>query len=713
MKKSLGWLTAFVTVMALGSTALGVGFALLIPAARQVAFGTTAYDQPQLDFDPLAQNSIVRWNDGRLMTELYFEQDRSPARLRAVPQHVIDAVLAIEDRDFYEHEGIDYRGTGRALVRDIEGTGSLQGGSTITQQLVKNAFFPTAPRTVEQKFKEALVAAQIESQYSKDEILERYLNEVYFGAGAYGIQAASERYFNRPLRRLSMAQGALLAGMIRSPEDLNPIEDPEAALRRRTQVLDAMVETDRLGPSDARVAASESLPTRLFHSAKYAPDTYFVAAMIDYLVEQENPASAALGDTPDARRERLYGGGLRIRTTLDPEMQAQGERAVRDGLPTGTPVTGALVAVENGTGAVRAMVGGVDFRADQYNLATQGARQSGSSFKTFVLAAALQRGYSPSDTILGESRCSFPKPLATTPPDPYVVSAHGGGVMTLRTAITESINCAFVRLIISLGHGSAGPSVVVDTAKAMGVSQSNLVPVTSLALGTSGVTPLEMATAYSTIASDGIRRDAEYVEEITDSAGNVIYRADRAGEAVLRPEVARQLTDMLRGPVESGTAAGSLGDFPRPAAGKTGTTNSNVDAWFVGYTAQLSAAVWVGQPTCGDNDDPECSLTGYLGDDAFGGRAPARIWGAFMEPALAGMPVVDFVRPNGSAIPTSQYITENGRLARINLPPPTTTTSVPPSTTSTTVPPTTSPPTSSPPTTSPATTTTSTTVPGP
>ena len=713
MKKSLGWLTAFVMVVVLGATALGVGFALLIPAARQVAFGTTAYDRPQLDFDPLAENSIVRWNDGRLMTELYYEQDRSPARLRSVPQHVIDAVLAIEDRDFYEHEGIDYRGTGRAFVRDIEGSGGLQGGSTITQQLVKNAFFPTAPRTVEQKFKEALVAAQIESQYSKDEILERYLNEVYFGAGAYGIQAASERYFNRPLRRVSVGQAALLAGLIRSPEDLNPITATDRALRRRQQVLDAMVETNRLGPSDARAAASEPLPTRLFHSAKYAPDTYFVSAMVDYLVEQENPASAALGDTPEARRDRLYGGGLRIRTTLDPEMQAQGELAVRNGLPSGTPVTASLVAVENSSGAVRAMVGGVDFSSTKYNLATQGARQSGSSFKTFVLAAALERGYSPNDTILGESRCSFPKPLATTPPDPYVVSAHGGGVMTLRTAITESINCAFVRLIISLGHGTAGPSVVVDTAKAMGITRSNLVPVTSLALGTSGVTPLEMATAYSTIASDGIRRDAEYVEEITDSAGNLIYRSDRAGKAVLRPQVARQLTDMLRGPVESGTAARTLGEFPRPAAGKTGTTNSNVDAWFVGYTAQLSAAVWVGQPTCGDNDDPECSLTGFLGDDAFGGRAPARIWGAFMEPALAGLPVVDFVRPDSGSMPTSQYITENGRLARINLPPATTSTTTPPATTSTTTPPTTSPATTVPATTSPPTSTTSTTVPGP
>ena len=718
MKKTVGWIIGFVTVVVFGSTALGVGFAFLIPATLDLAVGTTDYEQLDLDFPVQEQRSIVQWNDGTVMTQLYRDQDRSPARLRQIPQHVIDAVISIEDRDFYEHEGVDVRGTARALVRDIEGQGGLQGGSTITQQLVKVALYPNAARTAKQKTIEAIVAAQIENQYSKDEILERYLNEVYYGSGAYGIKAAAERYFNRPLRNLSVADGALLAGLIRSPENLNPITNPERALARRSQVLDAMVETDRLGRSEAARARTLPLPTTLHRNAKYKPDSYFVSAMIDHLVDDENPASAALGPDPTARRSRLFGGGLRIRTTLDPEMQAHGELAVRRGLPTGTPVTAALVAVDNTTGGVRAMVGGVDFAQTEYNLATQGARQPGSSFKTFVLAAALKTGYSPNDTILGESRCSFPSPLATTPPDPYVVSARGGGVMSLRTAMTDSINCAFVRLIISLGHGADGPAQVIATAREMGVERSNLVPVTSLALGTSGVTPLEMASAYSTIAADGVRHDAAFVEEILGPDGEVVYRAGRTGTAALRPQIARTLTQMLEGPVRDGTAASTLGDFPRPAAGKTGTTNSNVDAWFVGYTAQLSAAVWVGQPECGDNDDPECSLSGYLGDEAFGGRAPARIWGSFMEPALAGEPVIGFPEPDPEQFPTSQYVSERGRLARIVPIVPTTTTEAPTTTTrpprtTTSAPPSTNPPTTSPPTTSPPTTTTSTTVPGP
>lgn len=719
VKKVLRLLAGFVTVALFGATALGTTFALLIPAARGLAFGTTAYTSRTPDLAPLQQRSTVMWNNGALMTQLYNEQDRVPVRIRRVPQHLIDAVLAIEDRDFYDHEGVDWRGYVRAFVRDLEGQGGLQGGSTITQQLVKITQFPQAERSVEQKIREATVAAQFEDRFTKDEILERYLNEVYFGAGAYGVKAAAERYFNKSLLRISLAEAAMIAGLIRSPSNLNPVEFPDAARERRDRVLAAMVETNRLSRGEAQIAGRTPLPERVFQSAKYAPDSHFLAAMIDHLVDQDTPAARSLGEDPDTRRARLYGGGLRITTTLDPMMQAQGELAVRNGLPASTPVTAALVAVENSSGAVRALVGGADFRVSKYNLATQGARQPGSSFKTFVLATALEAGYSPNDTILGESRCSFPSPLATTPPDPYVVSAHGGGLMTLRSAISESINCAFVRLIIALGHGTVGPARVVETARRLGIANSDLVPVTSLALGTSGVTPLDMASAYSTIAADGVRHDPEYVQEIIDADGDVIYRSNASGTAVMKSQIARELTEMLQGPVRSGTASGTLGDFSRPAAGKTGTTDSNVDAWFVGYTKQLTASVWVGQPTCGDNDDPTCSLSQYLGDDAFGGRAPARIWRAFMDPAHAGMPVLDFVEPDPGLIPTSQYITDNGRLARIDLPAPTTTTA----TTATTVPrpttttapttSTTSPPTTTTPTTTPPTTTTSTTVPGP
>jgi len=711
--KRLFWFIVRASVtFSFGAAALGLTLYALFPAMRQLAFGTTAYGSETPDLDPLAQRSAVYWADGSIMTELFNIEDRDPVRLSAVPQHLVDAVLAIEDRDFFEHEGVDWRGTFRALLRDLEGNGSRQGGSTITQQLVKVTQFRDADRDLEQKVREAVIAHRLEEAFSKEEILERYLNTVYFGKGAYGVKAAAERYFNSPLRDLEAAESALLAGLIRAPEDLDPIDHPERALDRREQVLSAMIETGTLSRAQARTARETALPTKVFNNARYAPDSYFVAAMIDYLVEQNNEASRALGPDPATRRGRLYRGGLRITTTLDPAMQAHGELAVRTILPPGTPITGALVALDNASGQVRAMVGGVDYRVSKYNLATQGARQPGSSFKTFVLATALENNYSPNDTILGESRCSFPKPIATTPPDPYVVSAHGAGVMTLRTAITDSINCAFVRLIVSLGHGSEGPAKVVELARRLGITRSDLDPVTSLALGTSGVAPIEMATAYSTLAADGTRHDPEYVQKITDASGTIVYQADRTGTAVLPVQIAREMTEMLRGPVRSGTAANVLGGFPRPAAGKTGTTDSNVDAWFVGYTPQLTAAVWIGQPGCGDNDNPACSMTPYIGSQAFGGRYPAQIWGAFMAAAVENLPVLDFVGPDGTRIPTSQYITVNGRLARIDpdFVNPTTTTAAP--TTTTAAPPTTVPPTTVPPTTVPPPTTT-TTVPGP
>ncbi len=707
MKQTFRFVATFVVVIALGSAAVGVTVAALVPAGRQLAFDTTAFGSIAPDLDPLATRSAVYWSDGRPMTELFNVEDRDPVPLADVPQSLRDAVLAIEDRDFFDHEGVDWRGTGRALLRDIEGDSARQGGSTITQQLVKVLVFPDAERTIDQKVREAVMAFRLEEDYTKQEILERYLNAVYFGSGAYGVKAAAERYFDKQLDALTVAEAALLAGVIRSPEGLNPITEPERAADRRDQVLDAMVETGKLGRSEARVAKRAPMPTKVHNNAKYAPDSYFLAAMIDHLTEQDTPAARSLGPDTETRRARLYRGGLRITTTLDPAMQAQGELAVRTILPPDTPITGALVALDNANGQVRAMVGGIDYSVSKYNLATQGARQAGSSFKTFVLATALEAGYSPDDTILGSSTCAFPKPLATTPPDPYVINAHGGGVMTLRTAISESINCAFARLIISLGPGSAGPARVVETARRLGITESELAPVTSLALGTSGVTPMEMASAYSTIAADGTRHAPEYVQTITDAEGNVLYRAQRAGKVVMAPQIARELTEMLTGPVRNGTASSALSGLGRPAAGKTGTTDRNVDAWFVGYTAQLTASVWIGNPGCGDNANPACSMTPHIGGAAFGGKFPAQIWGAFMTAALAGQPPVAFVSPDRRLLPTGQYVDEYGRTV-VPIVPSTTTTTVdevttttrrPRPTTTTTIPPTTVPPTTIPPTT--------------
>jgi len=529
------------------------------------------------------------------------------------------------------------------------------------------------------KAREAWLAVELEKQISKSQILEDYLNLVYFGNGAYGVQAAVERYFpGTTLMRLSLAQAALLAGLIQSPEALNPIKHPGAAARRRSEVLDAMVANKMSSAAHAKAAKSVPLPTAVSYPHS-SPGDYYMDEVRNVLLNDDpnvagDPAEV-LGATQQQRAAAVYRGGLKIYTSYDPTLQFMATVSMHK-LPPNSNVTASLVVIDNADGGVRAIANGRTFAQSQFDPATEGlGRQAGSSFKVFTLAAALSHGYSPNDTVSTApltwrlNNCSGPSCF-------YHLSGDcGGDVITLTKAIARSDNCAFTRTELSLGPGNFGADgvkTVIQTAKSMGINTSAFSPaVVSTTLGTQGVHPLEMAQAYSVLANDGALKRATFITKIVDRNGKTLYQAPTKPVQVLDANVARTETQMLFGPVRNGTASRTLGTFPRPAAGKTGTTDANVDAWFVGYTPQYTAAVWMGDP----NGEVAMRNVGGTGP-VFGAGYPAQIWRSFMQDATAPLPVVQFAKPaqeNDSA----RFITELGRKLTFVPPDSATTTTLP------------------------------------
>jgi penicillin-binding protein 1A len=660
--------------------------AFAVPTTRSLAFDTTSESAVTPVLRALEQRSVILDRYGHPIQVLYATEDRAPVTLRDVSTNAISAVVSIEDRTFYSHRGIDPKSILRALLKDVNSGEVVQGASTITQQLVKNTLIDNPKRDLQRKIREAVLAVRLEETLTKDEILERYLNTVYFGRDAYGIRAASERYFKEQPSQLSVPQAALLAGMISAPSAYDPILHPQAAHDRRHQVLVAMHQTGVISAAAVKLFDRVPLPTQAYNAAAIAPQSYFVAEVVQRLLDDPR-----LGADLPTRRNLIYHGGLRITTTYDPALQRSAENAVKTTIAEAArrpniPVTGALVAIDNSNGAVRAMVSGsgdeagAGYLAQQFNYATGSNRQVGSSFKVFTLATALESGYSPKDTIDG-SRCTIPTGLNTSG-KPYSPGGESGGVMTLQHALTDSINCAFVRLIVALGADPAkldevglqraqrGPQKVIDVAHQMGVT-SKLNPVTALTLGTEGVSPLDMASAYSTLANDGVHRKPIFYTRVTGPDGKVVLQVGPGGDhptQVMPVNIARTETQMLFGPVREGTAHRTLGDFPRPIAGKTGTTDENVDAWFVGFAPQITTAVWMGDPA------GEISMNPFFGAEVFGGTIPARIWRAFMTDALAPLPVTDFTPPDDAFWPPSRYISITGRDTAPPPPPPTTTT---------------------------------------
>lgn len=586
---------------------------------------------------PNATSSVYDAN-GTLITRLHAEENRLPVDLEQIPLHLQQAIIATEDVRFRQHFGIDLRAILRAAWRILTNQ-SFEGGSTITQQLVKNAFL-TPERTLQRKIQEALLALQVERRFTKDQILAMYLNEIYFGNGAYGVQAASRTYFGKDVSDLTLAESALLAGITKNPSRYSPFENLEAAKERQSVVLDNMVRAGFITAAEADKARAEKIKI-VRPKANRQPAPYFIDYVISFLVEELAPKLGSEKAVYDA----IYRGGLQIYTTLDPDMQKAAEQALAASLPKGEKDAngllqpqGALVAVDPNSGAVRALVGGRDYAETKFNRAVQALRQPGSAFKPFVYTTALAQGWSPG-SVLDDAPTMYQGKIW---PENY--NRQYGGLTTLRVGIEKSINVLAVKLMEKVGVDQ-----VIATAEKMGIT--SLVKSgpkndrqLALALGgmTQGVSPLEMASAYAVLANGGFRVKPYPVTLVKDLNGNVLFEETPVRTQVLSPQVSYLMTDMLKGvitkPYATGHSAASIG---RPAAGKTGTTSENNDVWFVGYTPDLSAAVWIG------SDAKEQGQRTYLSRHGIGSGLPARIWANFMRSALAKTPARDFPRPGG------------------------------------------------------------------
>jgi membrane peptidoglycan carboxypeptidase len=662
----VGRLSRFLVILALGGAGVGLCLAALIPGTATL-FGASRYNgSVTSDLSPLSQRTLVYGIGGEVIGKLGRE-DRAPAKLNEVPKTLVHAVIATEDRTFYQNAGIDIQATLRALAANV-GSGQVeQGGSTITQQLIKNRVVGSK-RDVGRKVREAIAAYRLNDEYSKNQILEQYLNTIYLGQGSYGVKSAAERFFitkdpvtgaprGKQLGELTVADSALLAGLISNPEGNNPFLFPERATKRRGDVLKRMIEQHYITPAEAYVAALQPLPT-VKPPAELRPDNYYVDQ-----VQQELFDDLRLGSTPSERRNKVLSGGLKIFTAFDAKAQFLAQSAIVATLPTETEndrkSTAAMVVMDPGTGDVKAMATGSGFDPNhQYNIAThRPGRQEGSTYKAITLTAAMEAGYSPNDSVDGSSPCevSIPgfKTYDTNNAEP------GGGTMSVRSATAGSVNCAFVRLAAGLGNDK-----VADMARRLGICHHPSDQPTgpcekppafpSLTLGTVEATPLEMATVYNTLAADGVRHDPVFVRRVEGPDGKVIFENKPVGTRVVPAQIAQTVTDLLEGVITGGT--GTAAEIDRPAAGKTGTTNSNSDAWFDGYVPQVTAVVWMGHP----NDNLPMGTVGSF-SEVFGGTYPARIWHAFMLGYLRDNPTLQFTAPDPALWPSGTYVGDKGR----------------------------------------------------
>lgn len=574
--------------------------------------------------------TVVTDAEGTRLAELVGDGQGHPITLDAVAPVMVDAVIAVEDVRFRSHGGIDIRALGRALVRNVRDGRIVEGGSTITQQLAKNT--ATGPaRTLERKVAEASVAWQLEQRLSKDEILARYLNNAYFGNGAYGIESAAREYFARHADGLDLSQAALLAGMLRSPARYDPRRHPRAARGRRDVVLGLLRDQGRIADADFRAAVDRPVevgaPRRRFWRS-----AYFVDHVLDEL--QHHPDFAFLGDTPKLRAQRVFAGDLRIETTLDPTWQDAAEQALTRTLSRRNDPDGAMVAIDPATGGIRALVGGRDYFGDgdaaRFNLATDARRQPGSTFKAVVLAAALRAGHTLDESFAAPSRISLDPVAGET--EPWTVHNYGDtafGTIDLATATRWSVNVVYAQLIDDIGAER-----VARMARALGV-RTRLRPYRSLALGAQEVTVLDMASTQATLAAGGVYRPPFGVERITDGDTVLYERPRRRGRRTIGQPVALQTTAALREVVRSGT--GVRADATRPLAGKTGTTQDGADAWFAGYTPDMAAAVWIGfHGGRIPMEPPRTRIT------VEGGTWPAEAFSRFALRALADVPANDF-----------------------------------------------------------------------
>ena len=595
------------------------------------------------DDPPELRSAMVVDAKGRELAVLSQDGQRFEVPLRDVSPVVVDALIAAEDRRFYQHDGIDPIGVSRALWNNAR-SGGLQGGSTITQQLVKNAYL-SSERSLWRKAREAVLSVKLERSADKEEILERYLNTVYFGRGAYGIEAAARIYFDTHASELDLQQAALLVGLLRSPETADPVEQPEEATARRAVVLQDLVEVNKLTEAEAEAAAATPLgatPTTRAVTLTAGLAPHYVEWIREQTIE-------AVGE------DAVYGSGIRVVTTLDLDAQAAAEKAISDVLTEPGGVQAALVALDE-DGAIRAHVGGRDFAALQVDLVrgTDGGgsgRQPGSSFKPFVLQAALEEGITLGDRYAAPASIALTVEGAPWPVDNYDNQGHGA--LTVAEATARSINTVYAQLL-----SDVGPKAVAEAASRAGID-AELEPHPAIALGAEEVSPLDLASAYLTFADDGRRVEPYAIERIEDTAGNVLWEPDRPEpEQSVEADISRAVTHALRGVIETGT--GRAADIDRPAAGKTGTTQENVDAWFAGYVPGYAAVVWMGHP------EASVPMDDVQGQTVSGGSFPAQIWSTFMRVALEDREKQDFPEPPAELIAPSEPAALSAKPAEVD-----------------------------------------------
>jgi len=611
--------------------ALGIVIAVI---AGGVVYAQIVKDLP----DPGAplkgrdQTTTIVDRNGKLITKLFAEQNRTDVPLEKIPAGLRQAVIATEDQRFYEHKGVDPLGILRALWVDLRNPSAMHGGSTITQQYVKIAIV-TPERTLKRKIMEATLAYRLEKEFSKDQILALYLNTIYFGHGSYGVQTAAQTYFGKNVQDLTLAESAMIAGVIKSPGRYSPFLDPTAARTRRGTVLAQMVEMGFIKQADATAAEKEELA--LAEPTRYSSRAPYFVEYVKTLLTDEYGSDA------------VYRQGLTVRTTLDVRAQAAAEKAIASSLDKKGDPSASLVAIDPKTGDILAMVGGRDFKTQQYNVAVQGHRQPGSAFKPFVLTSALMNQVLPEQTFE-----SGPRKLAVPGGQTWSVTGAGGGrkgPMRLREATEKSVNSVYAQLILDVGAEK-----VADTAATLGI-ETTITAVPAIALGglKEGVTPLEMASAYGTLANGGMHFAAHAILEVRDAEGEVIRSERSKGVRAIPANVAYLVTDMLKGVISKGT--GTAARIGRPAAGKTGTTQQYRDAWFVGYTPDLVASVWVGHV------ESQTEMLSVHGRKVTGGSFPAEIWATFMKTALKDTPKSEFPKPKG--LSTVKICLESGQKA--------------------------------------------------
>ena len=587
------------------------------------AFLALTRDLPSIreleNFRPSAATRLLS-TEGKVIGEFFVEK-RLPITLAEIPPYLKQAVIAVEDQNFYKHAGIDWQGIMRAGVKDLVAGRIVEGGSTITQQLAKLLFLDSE-RTMRRKLKEVLLALQIERRYRKEEILTLYLNQIYLGSGTYGVEAAANLYFGKHVWELDLSECALIAGLSRAPSLYSPLVNPDKALARRALVLKRLRETDGITEDQYRLALEK--PLRLAPPAGSGASTLYFA---DYLRPQLEEVLGA---------NLLYRGGLTVQTTLRDSWQRIAEQALANGLTSleqrhrGKEVgnerpQGGVVLLDVATGLIRAMVGGRDYARSQFNRTFQAERQPGSAFKPIIYAYALERGYSPSDRIY-DGPVSYPQADGTRW-EPRNYSGRFEGEMTLRHALEVSQNIIAIKLLERLG-----PNPVVEFAHRLGIT-SRLQPNLSLALGTSEVNLLELVSAYQVFAHSGIWVEPSGIVDVLDANGRSVWRPTPGSSLVCSEQTASMVTDILTGVIQRGTGR-AANRLPWPLAGKTGTTENFRDAWFVGYSPTVVSGVWVGY----DNGQE-------LGPRETGAQAALPIWIEVMEKVLPETPQGAFEKP--------------------------------------------------------------------